>query len=91
MKKEDIRRQLTRLQGWSCDGEKLLGKTYVFSDFDEAVRFLGEVARCAKEQNHHPDLRITYNVLAIELTTHDAGGVSDKDFLLAAKIDEIRA
>jgi len=73
--------------GWTTKGD-VLKKTYVFEDFGEAIEFVNDVAEMAEEENHHPDIRIfSYKNVEISLTTHDEGGLTDKDYRLAAKID----
>jgi 4a-hydroxytetrahydrobiopterin dehydratase len=62
----------------------------VFRNFKAAVEFLNGVAELAERENHHPDLHLVgYRNLSIELTTHAIGGLSENDFILAAKIDEL--
>lgn len=79
---------LAELDGWSgtVDG---ISKTYTFSDFAEAMRFVNWVADLAEEVNHHPDITVRWNKVTCELVTHSAGGVTQNDVDLAAKIDQI--
>ena len=76
--------------GWTTvlNGKKICRK-FQFKDFVEAMRFVGKVADIAEQTQHHPDIRVVYNKVTLELTTHDASGLSEKDFQLAAKIDEL--
>lgn len=72
------------------DGGKLIAKTFDLEDFQSAVVFVNQVARLAEEQHHHPDIFIhNYNNVTISLTTHSAGGLTEEDFILAAKMDEL--
>ena len=66
-----------------------LYRKYEFKDFDEAFEFIEKIAVKARELNHHPKIVNSYNIVELELTTHDTGGVTEKDRNLAAKIDEI--
>lgn len=88
---DDARQQIERLPGWklSADGKKIR-KEWIVKDFLTAIRFFGEVARVAEADDHHPDLHLTgYRNVVIELATHAIGGLSENDFILAAKIDRI--
>ena len=81
---------LTELKGWTLVAGKKLRQELVMKDFMAAVRFIEAVARAAEAQGHHPDLHLTdYKNLVIELSTHDAGGLSMNDFILAEKVDRI--
>src|ERR1044071_6835155 len=70
------------------DGGRMLANTYTFRDFVETINFVNKIAAVAEEEQHHPDLTISYNNLGVELSTHAIGGLSENDFILAAKIDE---
>jgi 4a-hydroxytetrahydrobiopterin dehydratase len=71
------------------DGGRILANTYTFRDFVETMGFVNKIAAVAEEEQHHPDLSISYNNLGVELSTHAIGGLSENDFILAAKIDEL--
>ncbi len=73
--------------GWEVLEEKKLRKSFPFANFNEGMKFANAIARMADEMNHHPDLIITYPSVTVELTTHDAGGLTDKDFQLASEIE----
>lgn len=72
---------------WVIENEKLT-KTFKFSDFTHAFGFMAKVAIYAEKMNHHPEWFNVYNKVKIELTTHDAGGISTKDFELAGLIEQ---
>src|SRR3954468_12200228 len=81
--------QVGKLEGWklSSDG-KMIRKQWVMKDFSAAVDFFRRVADVANAEDHHPDLHLTgYRNVAIELSTHAIKGLSENDFILAAKID----
>ena len=82
----EIQSRLADLNGWSIENEKL-HKSLQFSDFAEAFGFMTRVALVAEDMQHHPDWQNVWNRVTIDLTTHDAGGISEKDFALASKID----
>jgi 4a-hydroxytetrahydrobiopterin dehydratase len=71
------------------DGIDAIHKNFLFKDFKEAFGFMTQVADIAEEMNHHPEWFNVYNKVKIELTTHDAKGVSDRDFDLALAINKI--
>lgn len=71
------------------DGGRILARTWTFKDFKNTMAFVNKVAVVAEEESHHPDLSISYNTLSLELTTHAIEGLSENDFILAAKIDTI--
>lgn len=76
--------------GWMLvDEARLLVKEFRFKDFKEAMVFANKVADIANEEDHHPDLAVGYGQVGVELTTHAIDGLSENDFILAAKIDEV--
>jgi 4a-hydroxytetrahydrobiopterin dehydratase len=84
-----IAERLSKLDGWSMvDGK--LHRDFTFSDFVEAFGFMTRVALCAEAMNHHPEWFNVWSKVRIDLTTHDCGGISDRDFALAERIDRIR-
>jgi 4a-hydroxytetrahydrobiopterin dehydratase len=76
--------------GWTVDGE-VLRKEFVFADFAEAFAFMTRVAAEAERLNHHPDWSNSWNRVAIALTSHDAGHLTDRDERLARAIDACAA
>jgi 4a-hydroxytetrahydrobiopterin dehydratase len=74
---------------WSVTNDRKLVRRYRFRDFAGAFAFAGRVAEVAEEQGHHPDLRLGWGYVEIELTTHAVGGLSRNDFIMAAKIDRL--
>jgi 4a-hydroxytetrahydrobiopterin dehydratase len=85
---ENISEQLQSLSGWTLNGNAIR-KQFQFEDFIAAMTFVGRVAELAEEANHHPDIEIRYNKVLLALSTHDAGGLTDKDFELAARIEQL--
>ena len=79
---------LTQVPGWRLRTAKLT-RTVRFEDFLTLMEFVNDLAQLAEEQGHHPDFRVRYSRLDLELTTHAIGGLSENDFILAAKIDEL--
>jgi 4a-hydroxytetrahydrobiopterin dehydratase len=81
----ELTQELTRLPGWELS-EGSLTRTFSFSDFREAMSFINSVAALAERAGHHPDIDIRYNKVKLALSSHDAGGITEKDFSLAAEI-----
>jgi 4a-hydroxytetrahydrobiopterin dehydratase len=84
----DIQTQLASLSGWELKDGKL-HKTYKFKNFVEAFGFMTMGALEAEKINHHPEWFNVYNRVVVDLTTHDAGGISDLDVALAKKFDAL--
>jgi 4a-hydroxytetrahydrobiopterin dehydratase len=79
---------LTTRPDWSESGGAIQ-RTFHCKDFAEAMAFVDRVAAAAEMDQHHPDILIRYNKVTLTLSTHDAGGITEKDFALAGKIDEM--
>jgi len=76
-------------QDWQAEDNKKIKREFIFKDFKEAMAFINKVAALAESEGHHPDIYIFYNKVTLELSTHAVHGLSDNDFILAAKIDKI--
>jgi len=74
---------------WEVLDNLKIRKRFKFKNFMEAIGFVNRVAEIAEEEGHHPDMIINYNRVTISLTTHAIGGLSQNDFIMAAKIDNI--
>lgn len=81
-----IEERLARLNGWERVGDALR-RTYRLPSFRDALFLVNTVAGLAEAMRHHPDIDIRYRTVTLTLTTHDAGGLTDKDFALAEAID----
>ncbi|MBM3836769.1 MAG: 4a-hydroxytetrahydrobiopterin dehydratase [Verrucomicrobia bacterium] len=81
-----IKIALRTVRQWKKRG-KTISRTYQFKDFPAAIKFVNAVARSAEKAWHHPDINIRWSKVTLTLTTHDAGGLTDKDFTLAEKFD----
>lgn len=75
--------------GWEVRDEKMITKTFSFSDFKQTMVFVNKVADLAEKEGHHPDMIVSYGKVIIELSTHAVKGLSENDFILAAKIDTL--
>ena len=85
---KEIQEQANRLEDWTVEGKKLQ-RTFKFKDFVEAIAFINKIVEPAEAAAHHPDLEISYNKVNVTLTTHDASGLTSKDFDLAQAISKI--
>ena len=85
---EQIEAALAELGGWGFQGEALV-RTLRFPDFVQAVDFVDRLAVVAEAQRHHPDIDIRYNKVTLHLSSHDAGGVTQRDVRLAEAIQEL--
>jgi 4a-hydroxytetrahydrobiopterin dehydratase len=83
----ELQRQLD--PAWTREGNRRLGRTFEFRNFRDAFGFTARVALLAEGEGHHPDLELGWGRVAVALTTHAAGGLTDNDFILAAKIDRL--
>ncbi len=82
---------LKEIPSWTLsDDGKTISKTVKFKDFVEAMHFANNIAQVAEMEGHHPDLLIKWGSVTISLSTHAIGGLSENDFILAAKIDQLR-
>jgi 4a-hydroxytetrahydrobiopterin dehydratase len=86
LSEDQIKSLLKKLEGWKRKGKEIQ-KTYRFDDFNQSIEFVNKVARIAQEDDHHPDILIQYEIVTLTLSTHDEGGLTQKDFKLAGKID----
>ena len=84
----ELQSALSTLPGWARNGIAIERK-YEFKDFVEAMKFVNKVADAAEEAGHHPDINIVYNKVTLQLTSHDSGGVTQRDVKMANKINEI--
>ena len=86
----DIQARLSSIPGWSvADGK--LHREYSFGDFVRAFGFMASAALVAESMNHHPEWFNVYSTVRVDLATHDAGGITELDFTLAGKMEELAA
>ena len=86
LEKAEIERRLNALPGWEFK-DNAIRKQYRFKEFMDGIRFLNKVAEMAEAADHHPDVKINYTRITFSCSTHDQGGVTDKDFKLAENIE----
>ena len=85
---DEIRSRLTRVPQWKRTG-KAIHREWTFDGFPSALAFINRVGEVAEAENHHPDIYNSWNRVRLSLTTHDVGGLTDRDFDLAGKIDAL--
>jgi len=85
---EEIEAALAELPGWAYDGS-VLRKTFEFATFDAAIQFMASAVGPINELNHHPTWSNTYDKVRVELSSHDVGAVTERDFALAALLDRL--
>lgn len=87
---EQARDMMEHVPGWELSPEgQMLSRVITFGDFAETMAFANKIADLAEEQGHHPDLAISWGKLGVMLWTHHIGGLSENDFILAAKINDL--
>ena len=86
---DEIAKFSPQLQGWDVINEHHLSKSYKFSNFAEAQSFVNRVGELAEEQGHHPDICFGWGRAEISIWTHKIDGLTESDFILAAKIDQL--
>ncbi|HTC94006.1 MAG TPA: 4a-hydroxytetrahydrobiopterin dehydratase [Terriglobales bacterium] len=84
----EVRKNLETLSGWKLAG-KAIERRLEFPDFKAAMKFVNAVAEAAEAANHHPDITINYNKVSLVLTSHDSGGITQRDVKMAGKINQI--
>lgn len=85
---QEIEARLAGLRGWERRGDRIV-KTFTLSDFVGSVEFVKKLVEPAEGMNHHPDLEISWDKVAVSITNHAQGGLTEADFELARKIDEL--
>ena len=89
LKGEELERLCAQVAGWDLVEEHHVSKTYKFPNFVQALGFVNKVGEIAERANHHPLIHLTWGKVGIEIWTHKIDGLTESDFILAAKIDQI--
>jgi 4a-hydroxytetrahydrobiopterin dehydratase len=87
---KQIRASLNAVSNWSQRAQTIY-RTYKFDGFLMSIAFVHRISKRAEKMNHHPDIDIRFDEVTLTLTTHDAGGITEKDFSLARQCDEVFA
>jgi len=85
----DLANLKSQVNGWEVVDEHHLSKTYTFPDFQKALDFVNRAGAIAEQEGHHPDLYLSWGKVRVETWTHKINGLTESDFILAAKIDQI--
>ena len=83
------RELLAQLPGWALTGAGEIARTYNFKDYYQTMAFVNATAWVSHHENHHPDLEVGYNRCRVRYSTHSVGGLSENDFICAAKVDAL--
>lgn len=87
---EQVSDYLSQVSGWRPPHEQQIEKEFIFTNFTQALDFVNQVGQLAESEGHHPDINLhSYKKVTITLSTHAIGGLSENDFILAAKIDQL--
>lgn len=86
---EELASLQTQLDGWNVVEEHHITKTFTFPNFREALKFVNRVGELAEEQGHHPDISLAWGKVGITSWTHKINGLTESDFILAAKINKL--
>jgi 4a-hydroxytetrahydrobiopterin dehydratase len=86
---KELDRLMGQLDGWTLKGGKEIEKEYRFPDFRQALAFVDRLGEVAEAEGHHPDIYLTWGKVRVALSTHSIGGLSENDFILAAKADKL--
>ena len=86
---DEIAPLLSRLSGWTVESDKKLIKSYKFKNFTDPVKLVNAITVVAEEEGHHPDLYVAWGKVEVYLWTHKVDGLTESDFIMAAKIDRV--
>jgi len=90
LKGDELEKMLTQISGWQVVDQHHLTKSFGFPDFRTALDFVNRVGEIAETEGHHPDLLLAWGKVDIKIWTHKVDGLTESDFILAAKIDQAK-
>ncbi len=88
MSDEEARELLAQVLGWRL-ADKKITRQFKFKNFQETMKFVNQVAEIAEQEGHHPDMHVHWGSVELEFTTHTIGGLSENDFIMAAKVNSL--
>jgi 4a-hydroxytetrahydrobiopterin dehydratase len=86
---EELGNRMVQAPGWKIVDGKKLARTFRFPDFQKGLDFVNRVGAIAEKQGHHPDIQLSWGSVQVETWTHDAGGLTEQDILLASQISQL--
>lgn len=89
LKGDALKKMMSQVHGWDAVHGQRLSRTFKFANFADALAFTNRVGAIAEEQDHHPDIHLAWGKVVVETWTHSIGGLSENDFILAARIDAL--
>ena len=89
LKGDEIQPLLAQVPGWHVVNEHHLNRNFSFPDFKSALAFVNRVGETAEQEGHHPDIHLSWGKVSIQIFTHKVDGLTESDFILAAKIDQL--
>lgn len=88
--REEAQALMQQLSGWTLSGDsRWVSREFKFRDFKAALAFVNKIGVLAQQEGHHPDIQLSWGKVVVELTTHSIDGLSENDFIVAAKIDRL--
>jgi 4a-hydroxytetrahydrobiopterin dehydratase len=88
LQQEQITSLLQQLEGW-IQQDKIISKTFTFKNFHQTMSFVNAVAWVSNQEDHHPDMNVSYSNCTVQFSTHSVGGLSENDFICAARVDAL--
>ena len=88
LSQDEARKLLEQLNGWELDGQ-IISKAFGFKNYYQTIAFVNAIAWMTHREDHHPDMLVSYNTCRVEYSTHAVGGLSENDFICAAKVDAL--
>ena len=85
----EVTERASSVSRWNVVDQKKLARDFRFPNFQQALDFVNRIGAIAEKQGHHPDLQLGWGYVKVETSTHDAGGITEQDFLLASQIDQL--
>ena len=85
---QEIQNKMKEIPNWRLEDDSIV-RNWSFNDFSEAMDFINQIARLAEDHDHHPELFNVYNKVSLKFSTHDAGGLTNRDFKIAQDIDKL--
>lgn len=90
LKQEEIKELLPQIQHWEVNSdETMISRRFAFKNFYKTMAFVNAIAWIANQENHHPDMEVGYNYCLVKFTTHAVSGLSENDFICAAKVNAL--